>query len=491
MSKSKWFKKKSKLCQMTEILDGFRNEIFLLESIEQAVAATSVYASLMSVVDMGRYDDPEIEIYLIKRLISVKKHKLTPEHKIKKEVLHIITEGYSNGGHTLLMENLAEMHDKKPDLLVTRKIQHHAKERIKEKFEDIYNLSGKSSIEKIRHAVMLISKYKKVVLHIHANDIITVIACGIIKRERKISVYFVNHADHAFTLGSSISDIYFVLSTYGQKLNSKKNISGNFSFLGIPIKKKNKVAKIHAETYTNSEISFYSAGSGIKYTPYNGDDIRPLIVQILRNWPHSTFTIIGVNPIFDYWWWTMKLKYRNRLKIVKKLDYIEYKKTLINADFYIDSYPFPGGTAFAEQMLAGTKCVGLTTKIQGYSPADKIKKMTVSEVIESIANYDDNELIDEIIFFNGYENVKKRYVDSIERGIVNNVDPTKYIPWSGNENYTRFDGKSVIIPDPETLEYLLVNNKSIFIKLIMSLSIINGTYVVYKSIREKFSYEKK
>lgn len=474
---------------MTEILDGFRNEIFSLERIEQAVAATSVYASLMSVIDIDRYDDPEIENYLIKRLIKEKKIKSTTEHKIKKEVLHIITEGYSNGGHTLLMENLAEMHDKKPDLLITKKIQTHAEERIQDKFKNIDKLTGRSIIDKINNAVMIISRYEKIVLHIHANDIITVIACGIIKRERAISVYFVNHADHAFTLGSSISDVYFLLSTYGQRMNAKKNILGEFSFLGIPIKKKKYASLNNTNIDKSLDISFFSAGSGFKYTPYRGDDIRPLINNILMEWPYSTFTIIGANPILHYWWWPIKLKFRSRLKILKALDYVEYNKVLSSADFYIDSHPFPGGTAFAEQMLAGRRCVGLTTKIQGYSPAEKTKKKTTNDVIESISNYDGNKLIDEIIFFNGFENVKNRYIDIIEKGIINKTDPKDYIPWQGDDNYTRFNGKSVIIPDSETLKYLLNHNKKIFIKFIMSLSLINGIYVIYKSIREQFSYE--
>lgn len=106
-------------------------------------------------------------------------------------------------------------------------------------------------------------------LHIHFDDIAAVIACGLVKRTQPLQVYFVNHADHAFTYGSSVADYYFQLSSYGARLDRLKSIAGQTSFLGIPVAGiKPEISPAAAKN--TPALKFFSSGSAMKFRPFAG-----------------------------------------------------------------------------------------------------------------------------------------------------------------------------------------------------------------------------
>ena len=54
-------------------------------------------------------------------------------------------------------------------------------------------------------------------------------------------------------------------------------------------------------------------------------------------------------------------------------EYDEYLRLTGGSDYYIDSHPMPGGTAFVEQFLKGKPCIGLKSKFFGYFLSGHIK----------------------------------------------------------------------------------------------------------------------
>lgn len=470
-----------KVSAMKITLNNLRDKITDSNNLEESLALTHAYASLLHSIDIGKYDDPELEQQLIERF-KISQHMCSKlSYPIPdKDALHIITEAYNFGGHTRLMEMLASMHETSADLLVTRNIAPRALERISKVVGNINILKKTTYEEKINEIIEIASKYKKIVLHIHANDILSVIACGVLKNILPIKIYLVNHADHAFTLGSFVADYYFELSKHGHQINEQKNISGKISLLGIPLKeKKTDATKINPG---NSQLKFLSSGSGFKYTPFRGDDIRPLIIKILTIYQGATITIIGVNPLFNYWWWPLKLRFMDRLKLVRFLPYEKYLEASHEADFFIDSYPFPGGTAFAEQVLEGKRGIGLISKIQGYSPADKLKRKTPEEVISCINNYDEHGIINDIISFNGFSAVKERYISCLYNDKPVTEFP-EYMPsWTGDSNYLEYKGVIFTPIDLHTIKYLMKHEIVYFLKIIKKMSLINKIYIAYALI---------
>lgn len=463
-----------------KLISSLRQKIVRQSDAEKTLGLAAVYSSLLHSIDIGVYDDPELERYLIdniqaQELFSPGYFSTSPT----KDTLHVISEGYAFGGHTRLMMMLASMHSAKPDLLVTHSIDSQLQNRLSSLFDQIFTVDDSQYIKKLEKIIPVLGNYQKVVLHIHPNDIATVICCGLVKKYRSLDVYFVNHADHAFSLGSAIADYYFVLSNYGQHINRHKNIAGKYSFLGIPIEVPAVSTKLPIDIGRASRLSFFSAGSGFKFSPFRGADIRPLVKKILTHWPNSTLTIVGVNPLFNYWWWLMKIRYRQRLRLLRFLPFEQYKSFAKSSDFYIDSHPFPGGTAFAEQILSGQRGVGLVSAIQGYSPAERLKFQHVDQVINGIENYNEDGIIADIHIINSYASVKQRYLDCLYRNTACQIDTESYMPWSGDEKYIRFTGVVFTPIDIKTIRFLIAKERIKAINLFRAMSLMNKIYILY------------
>lgn len=98
----------------------------------------------------------------------------------------------------------------------------------------------------------------------------------------------------------------------------------------------------------------------------------------------------------------------------------------------MDSYPTPGGTAFAEQLVSGRRCVGLRAPIQGYSPADNLKSKNVDDLMTSILQCDnDPAVIESVYAVNGYDAVKARYLACLYDDVLCANEMEHYVAWSG------------------------------------------------------------
>lgn len=394
------------------------------------------------------------------------------EHK---SFLFVITEPYSTGGHTRLMENLALMIDESKELIVTKSMKVEVKKRLNSFFPKIiecYRDINEDSVSYINKLINYFIKYDFIILTIHPEDIYSVIACGIAKRIKKsIKVYFVNHADHSFTYGTSVADFWFEISLYGKIIDDLKNIKGKRSFLGIPINKPDEFFSkdINYLSLSNA-INFMTAASSIKYKPSNGNSIFPLLISLLKFNGNLSVSVIGVNLFRNYWWWFCKLRFFNRLKLYKSLPYEDYIKITEKADCYIDSYPLPGGTAFVEQFLNGIPCIGLKSSFSGYTPLEKVKKNTVLEVIEMIKNppkKDEIEKIQNQIFeIHGFSQVKNRFISTIEKGSLFNNTMTSSIE---NQELIFHSSKNINL-SVSFLTFLYKYNKFVYIKILFMLT---------------------
>lgn len=257
----------------------------------------------------------------------------------------------------------------------------------------------------------MILQYNIVILNIHPEDIYAIVACGLARKVKKdIKIYFVNHADHTFSYGSSISDVWFEISGYGVTVDAMRGLKARKCFLGIPIDTSNKNSE-NSYKFENGDL-ILSAASPSKYEPTNQQSIMPLVSALLDKYDKSNIKIIGVNFLTNYWWWAIKLRYWNRLKLSKSLPYEEYIKVTSSAKLYIDSHPFPGGTAFAEQFLLGRMCVGLNSVYNGYTPVEYFKKDSVDSVLREIELINNKKIIDiknEIEMKHGFTSVRVRF----------------------------------------------------------------------------------
>lgn len=422
---------------MKQILVELAHCIEVEPRLERALELARHYGNFCWSMNVGIFDNPELERSLARRLKaeagSFKRSDLD-----QRDALHVVSEPYLTGGHTRLMEKLAGMHDSRPDLMITRASESAVVERLSTHFSSIHRADAISQeIERIHYMVGVMAVYQRIVLSLHPDDIAAVLACILAKEVSGARIFLVNHADHGFTFGSAAADVYFELSSYGRRVDEKKSIVGQKSFLGIPL--------AHAVSNQGREASapradagllFLSAGSDTKFKPRRGADIRPLIATLLKRFPSAQFMVIGPNLLRDRWWWPLKIRFLGRLKLMRHLPFDEYAQVVKRASFYVDSHPFPGGTAFAEQLMAGQRCIGLISPFQGYSPAERLKSIDSAAVIDTVLNYHlPADVMTQVICVNGYENVQRRYLDAVyaARYAPNLID--EFCSWTGDVEF--------------------------------------------------------
>ncbi|WP_028620520.1 hypothetical protein [Pseudomonas sp. Ant30-3] len=425
---------------MNKLISDLECRILSETDVNQALEIARQYGNLLWFADIGIYDAPTIENHLINQCLNFFENQPAACGDHVTSVVHVISEPLLTGGHTRLMEKLAGMHEESVDLIISRQASMRAELRVSNFFSKVLKVASVRPIDIVIELVNMFRLYEKIILHIHPDDIYAVAACGVVKRLYNKNIFFVNHADHVFTYGSMVADYYFELSSYGKRLDSKKTILGKKTFLGIPVHFSIAPSNLDFKPSEDQQLLFVSAGSDVKYKPNKGSDIFELVSRILEVYNSSKFLIIGSNLKSSFWFWALKLKYGRRLDIRSHLEFDEYNNAVAKADFYVDSHPIPGGTAFAEQYLGGRRCVGLVSPIQGYSPADKLKRISVDEVLESISDYKHSDsILAEIISVNGVENVKHRYLACISNGVIceNMLDSSN--AWTGDVAFFKKD----------------------------------------------------
>lgn len=478
---------------MKKLMADLQSRIFSEVDLGESLDIATQYGNLLWFADIGIYDAPAIERNLIERCLGEINNCTFERQDDCASVVHVISEPLLTGGHTRLMEKLAGMHEDSVDLIISRCASACAETRVKGFFSKTSKVSADGPLEVVIQLVKLLFSYEKIVLHIHPDDICSVVACGVVKRLFDKEVFFVNHADHVFSYGTSVADYYFELSSYGSRLDLKKTISGKKSFLGIPVISGKASQNLGLTPTKDQELLFVSAGSDIKYKPNKGKDLFALVSHILDVYSSARFLVIGTNLKTSYWWWPLKIKYRGRLEIRAHLEFDEYRKAVADADYYVDSHPIPGGTAFAEQYLGGQRCVGLVSPIQGYSPADKLKRTNVEEVLHCIKNYQHSDSIfAEIETVNGLENVKQRYLSCLFGGqsSENLLDASN--EWAGDVTFFKKDeGRANVDVSAKTFISIYRLGEGLALRLLCALTFCKSIKLLVKVLVLVVRFNKK
>ncbi|KIE19459.1 hypothetical protein SE23_17225 [Vibrio sinaloensis] len=395
-----------------KILD-FPNLAIAETDLESKINIAELYAKL--VVKYPIYEAIDFE----NRLIEDFKHILDDFNKGQagRDICHIITTPYLTGGHTRLCEKLSMMENEDSSLLVTGPYEEEVIHRLSSFFPTIKCINSQLLIPSIIEMMEFMSTYSKLVLHIHPDDIKTVIAVGLLRKvDPQIKVFFVNHADHLFSYGRSVIDVMLDISYRGLSIESKiENKTYTNSFLGIPVQIKEK------PFFRKGVRNMIIAGSSYKMKPSKTCSIQREIEHLFRENRECNLNVIGAK-ITDYWWWSLKLKYPNRINIKNSLPYEKYIEIVKNCDTCIDSSPIGGGTAFVEMYLNSLRPVAIFSAICGYTPLDAVRENTLLESLNSNQCYSE-DLFDSVLRVHSISSVKERYQDALNMK-CHSIDPS-------------------------------------------------------------------
>lgn len=290
------------------------------------------------------------------------KHSIELEKTVRQNtVLHIMTEAYTSGGHTRCVERWIQLFPEQEHSCVI--LNQNA--QLPNLLRDVVEASGGhlelySATDTMLSKALKLRKYASnfeyVILHIHMDDPIALIAFGTEEFERPI--VFFNHADHTFWLGVSVSDYVADLNSYRNSITIQRRGVLNSSILGIPVDDTEilKIDKLDARKKLNIPADkkiVFSSGQSNKYNPLSSPSFYDIVNDLVEKDNNIIFYIAGADEK-SIFWPELKSKQPNNLFLTGRLDYkSEYPLYLAAADLVIDSYPVSGATAMVDAVKVG------------------------------------------------------------------------------------------------------------------------------------------
>lgn len=429
---------------------------FKEENIEIKLKLAKYYATYCWQNRVGFFQDLEFEKELGKLSLKYKINTFNVNNNYNEKTLHIASEVYSSGGHTRVINNWINFEGENQDLLIINseksQIESWLKETLKKIDGKIILLQQKSLLKKAKELFDIAQNYKRIILHIHPDDIIPILAFSNSKIVEKI--YFYNHADHVFWLGLTVNKCVLDLSSEGKKLSFEKRGIINSEILSIPLEEKqdesrvidiNKIYELY-NLRKNSKIIF-SMATEYKYNTilnYNFFEfLKKLSPFLIKN--DIYFLVAGPNLKNKSW----KKIYEYSEKRVIPLGVLpkeRVKEIWKIVDVYIDSFPINSYTCLLEAISNNIKCFSLRTPISDLDCLKEIKVDTIEKLIKKIENYflyknnkEENMKINtnlkKIHFKNGFlNNLKRIYLENDNQKNIN----YKLINGHFNDNYENF-----------------------------------------------------
>jgi hypothetical protein len=358
------------LVQNRKILESYayamKNSLVLsdYESVSSNAYSFAAKAS-WDVYHPDFYQSPEIENMLLEcaNKLPAEDYVIQDKNSKKRKVLHVLSEGYSTGGHTRLAKNWIKSDaDSIHSLVTTWQIESTPQwllDEIKNSGGWIFSLETVSDKHVERAAKLRKLAYEWadiVVLHMHMMDPIPVIAFGI---DDGPPVIYMNHGDHLFWLGASIADLVVDLRPSGQKLTLTRRSCNNSFILPIPLEAKKVFNRNEIrEKYkiNENEIVILTIASNYKFRSINDYNYIDIIKEIVNKVDNCRAYIIGPNDIGK--WHEINVETGGKVRALGVVTEIEEFYQM--SDIYLDCFMMGSMTSLLDASKYGLSIVKFT-----------------------------------------------------------------------------------------------------------------------------------
>lgn len=355
---------KSEIIKSRKIYNRLKINALNEQDIEKKIEKIKLCASWAVNLHTGFFSDRELE----NELVEISKTLHIKQHTYKKNtVLHIMTQSKEHGGHSRYIDNWIKSSQLKTSLCLTEQKINNLPSYLDitvKKFDiDVYSLEQQNILLRAIELRELASQFEYIVLSIDMNDILPILAFGTKDFERP--VIFLNHADHIYWLGLSISDMIVELSSDGSLFTkTHRGYTKKSYVLPIPIDvcKANKNNNILQKFGINDNASIVvSMASAYKYKANAESHFSLLCKSIVEENNNTYFIVIG--PSLDEPEWKKVYEETNGLVIavgiLKKKEILE----IINkTSLYLDSFPYRSYTSLLEFAACGVPCLSLKSE---------------------------------------------------------------------------------------------------------------------------------
>ncbi|MDB9443705.1 glycosyltransferase [Sphaerospermopsis kisseleviana CS-549] len=343
-----------------------------LERGEYTMAA--VYAEMAAVYAMGKhcglFVSPELERILIEIGQKAIKSSSYPSkslflRKTPRKVLHIATNVSGIGGHSrMIWRWIQQDTDSSHSVVLTRqapgKIPTALRVAVNNSDGKIYVLNkgfdGLISCSKRLRDIAVGADL--IVLHISNEDVIPIIAFA--NKEQSPPIIFLNHSDHMFWLGASISDIVINLRQSGMTLShTRRGIEAERNVLLPIILEPTQRILSRAEAkqklgIPENSILLLSIARAPKYRTIDGITFADAHLPLLEKYQQAILVVIGPGNGDEDWSAAIQ-KTQGRIRVLPETEdtAVFYQA----ADIYVDSFPFSSITSLLEAGSYGSPLV--------------------------------------------------------------------------------------------------------------------------------------
>lgn len=317
----------------------------------------------------------------------------------RRKVLHVLSEGYSTGGHTKLIKNWIDSDKESVHSIVTtwqsKTLPDWLLESVNDSGGEIISLDSISDDYLERAMALRIIAYDWadiVVLYVHMWDTIPILAFGI---DGKIPILYVNHYDSAFWLGASIADVVIDFSEISQLVTLNKRGIEESEILPIPLKEKALFSKseIRKQYDLDDDVTvILTIASERKYNSVNDINYFKIAKTIIENTDNTILIVVGVDTNKSYWE-TLSCVTDNRVlcfgTMAKVNDFYKI------SDIYLESFMVGSHTSKLDAILYGlipVKFKNETSPIftNMWNFIDKFDYNNIGEVVDMIKKYNDS-----------------------------------------------------------------------------------------------------
>lgn len=383
--------------------DLLRRKEYEAASLYSEVAALQAFLH-----HCGLFTSPELEHLLMtigKKVIKgnsyVCRRDSMPNTSAK--VLHVASSVRGIGGHSRMIWRWMEQDvERSHSLALTQQTLDNVPQIFKDvvfaRRGQIYSLGKNPSfVSRAQQLQKIALTADIVVLHIYPHDPVPVIAFA--NQEQCPPIVFLNHADHGFWLGASISNIVADLRDAGVSLSQeRRGVKAEHSAL-LPIilspiyrEMSRKEAKRKLGFDENSLI-ILSIARAAKYRTCDESNFADKHFPLLEQYEQANLVVVGPGGTED--WSEAIHRSKGRIKI-----FAEREDTCIfyqAADIYVDSFPISSNTSLLEAGSYGVPLVSFSPYSESYDLIGAGTPGLTDRLIQSRSSEDYISILSELI----------------------------------------------------------------------------------------------
>jgi glycosyltransferase involved in cell wall biosynthesis len=459
--------------------------------------AAAIYAEIAAFYAVGKhcglFVSPELEFILCEIGKEAIQNKASPVqssslHKTPKHILHVATSVKNIGGHSRMIWRWIQQDTEcSHSLVLTR--QHGADEvppllrkAVKDSHGKIYILNEKIGdfelIAQARRLQDIAAKADLVILHTYNFDVVPLIAFA--NKKQSPPVFLLDHADHLFWLGASISDAVISLRESGMYLaQERRGINTDRSIL-LPIilePTQRTLSRIEAKRQLGvpeESILLISIARALKYKTIDGTSFVEAHIPLLERYKQAFLIIVGPGNTEDYSSAIQKMEGR-------VIVYPERADTAVfyqAADVYVDSFPFVSTTSLLE---AGSYGVPLVSRFP-YSDASTVLGADMPGLTGNLIRTRNLEEYTKVLSRLIEDKELRLSLCEVTRKKIVETHIGEFWQKSLQKVYTLATGKleEIVVSDP--LDQMLIGEPDVFIQHIHGLPDITFDWIIQERL---------